>query len=101
MQTAQHLLSLGHLIRAGYRRDIRNASRASTGTQHINFVLDIRITQADADEEPVELRFGQPVGSVEVYGVLGGNDDERIGDRSGQSLVGYGEWCLHLTQSLT
>jgi hypothetical protein len=61
-------------------------------------VVEVGVAERGADQEPVELRLGQPVGSLEVDRVLGGQDEERIRRRMDRAADGDGALLHHLEQ---
>ena len=52
--------------------------------EHLLLLLRARVADRQLEQEAVELRLGQRVGALVLDRVLGGDDDERVGQRVGR-----------------
>ena len=56
--------------------------------EHGDFIGGAGVAQADAPQEAVQLGLGQPVSPLVLNRVLGGNDEEGIGQGVGHAVRG-------------
>ena len=56
--------------------------------QYFGFVLRVRIAELKREAEPVELRFRQREGSGECSRILGGYEEKRLRQFSGNAVYG-------------
>ena len=55
-------------------------------SQHLLLLLGGRVADLELEQEAVELGLRQRVGALVLDRVLGGDDDERVGQRPGLAL---------------
>ena len=72
-----HLLAPDDLVGGDHGLDVVDRMLELLPREHRRFFLGRRIPQVEADQEPIELGFGQRKGSLMVDGVLSRDDQER------------------------
>src|SRR6185503_19757445 len=83
------LLQLLQLRRRHGGREVRDQLAPLRPAQELALRLRVRVAQADAHEEAVELRLGQREGAHLVERVLRRDHEERVRQRPGRALRGH------------
>ena len=78
-----------HIAVGQHRHGLGDQLAAVGAGEQGAFGLGIGIAQRETQQEAVQLRIRQREGARQVHRVLGGDDEERIGQRMGGSVQGY------------
>ena len=68
------------------RDEIMRVEALVVAAQHFDFLRRFEIADFDFEEETVQLRFGERIGAIHLDGVLGGDDEKRVGQPVGIAL---------------
>jgi hypothetical protein len=91
-------LHVQHLCARDDRHQRLDGRPLALPEQDLHLVRERRIPQRYPHHEPIELRFGERVGAVELDRVLGGDHEERLGQVAASALHRHLVLAHHLQQ---